>query len=201
MEGNTWHCENTQFLLKLSPINCATFQWILPATILTVVFAYWWFCGSLIPSVFINWNHFIRKSCFFSPVCLFPHWLNEYLLYFIGYNPELLLFTLLLKLSQLRPLGALCGINNGLEGARRSVRKGIRQIKQDSGFTMVAWTKIAAVKIERGRRLWMIFRQQNGWAFKTNWMWDREMGGEGVYVLCLDLLRTQDYGDIAQEKS
>lgn len=58
------------FSSKLHPV-ILTPQWILLATVITMMFAWCSFCISLIPSVFINQNYFVRKGCPILPIDLF----------------------------------------------------------------------------------------------------------------------------------
>ena len=67
---------------------------------------------SLSPSTFIHWNSTARKSHPFSSICIFTWlfmsmWTHGYLFYFMGYNPVLWLFILLLKPFLFWPLEAL----------------------------------------------------------------------------------------------
>ena len=103
-----YNCANILFILKHPPTNLA-YQWIVPATMITVVFQ-WQFSSFFITSIFINCNSSLRKSYPFSPH-LFTQlfisvWTYRYLGYTLGYNKMLSLF-ILLKLFQLWPLGVL----------------------------------------------------------------------------------------------
>lgn len=92
------------FLLKLLTTNFCIPPYIFPASIISVLFK-WWFSISLNSSIFISWNFSVRHSCLFFSLFillfLISVWIYGYLFNSMEYNPILLLFILLFKLSQL----------------------------------------------------------------------------------------------------
>lgn len=142
--GNTRDYANIQFLLKLPYTNYNIFQCSLTALILTVAFAYWGFCGSLVLSIFVNWSYFMRRSWNSS---LFVYFHIDFMdIYFtlqviIQRSP----FILLLRFSQLWPLRALvadlllcdCSGDSGLEEARVEAGKPGRKLMQQRERVMV----------------------------------------------------------------
>ena len=83
--------ETTQtscFSSYFPPTNFSNYGWGLP-TVITVVFAWWSFSISIIPSTFINWISPGRNRVVFSSP--FTDLFN-YLFYSMGYNPSPLLF-------------------------------------------------------------------------------------------------------------
>lgn len=50
------------FLLKLAPTKINIRQWVLLETVITMVFALWWFSISLFPSTFIPWSSSLRET-------------------------------------------------------------------------------------------------------------------------------------------
>lgn len=100
---------NILFLLKHLPANFIIHLCFF-STAITIGIWSWGLCRFLISSTFISGSS-IRKSCLFSAFYLrflfIAVWTQGYLFYPLGYDPNLLLFILFLKLFQGWPLGAL----------------------------------------------------------------------------------------------
>lgn len=100
--GNTLSCTNILSFLILCLSSLATL-----IVLAWNCYSYCDFFISLTASTFINWNSSVRKSCLFPPfiylfICLFTSvWTHECLFCFMGYNPILLIFILLLKFTSL----------------------------------------------------------------------------------------------------
>lgn len=96
------------FLTILSPPNFNIHQWILPKTDVAMMFANWWCFISIIVSTFINWHStIISVSCpLFIQLSIHIN-IDSWVFYSMGYIIHYYCFlTLLLKLSQIQPLGA-----------------------------------------------------------------------------------------------
>ena len=72
--------------------------------------AKWWFSNLIISSTFISWLSIVRKSFLFSSIYIFVYnWMDLWITIFMGYNPLLLLYILMLKLSWIWPVWASLG--------------------------------------------------------------------------------------------
>lgn len=185
--GDTQDYVNIQFLLRFSFTNYTIFQCILTVAILTVEFSAWWFCGSLLLSVFINWSYFVRKSCLSSSF-VYLH-LDLMDIHFtlwviiIQYNHYLFCCShcpALTPGSSRRAAPSLsdCSGDNGLEGSGVDAGTPGRKLVQHMERVMVvAWARMEAGKMQTGRRTWRLLRWQNGPVTETDWMWTEKWWG------------------------